>query len=167
MLAAVVGLGAGIVGCQADPVPDVPPLHPQIDDLPESRVTIEGTGDVEVVVDVKVAATPDQRRRGLMEVEDLPGGTGMLFLFDRERTGGFWMYNTPVPLDIAFIGADDTIVDIVAMDPCGSSDPDGCPTYPPAEPYVAALEVPQAWFAWQGVEPGARLTWTEPAPPPA
>jgi uncharacterized protein len=144
---------------------DVPLLHPQVDDLPESRVNIETTEDAEVVVDVKVAATPAQRQRGLMEVEDLPPGTGMLFLFDEERTGGFWMFNTLVPLDIAYIDADGTIVDILAMDPCGSDDPDDCPTYPPAASYLAALEVPQGWFAWQGVEPGATVTWTEPTSP--
>lgn len=141
----------------------VPPLHPAIDDLPESVVTITTSDGEQVRVDVKVAQTSDERRRGLMEVAELPEGVGMLFLFEEERTGGFWMWNTLVPLDIAFIGSDGAIVEILAMDPCEADDAADCPTYGPEEPYVAALEVPQGWFAWQGVAAGGEVRWTDPS----
>lgn len=141
----------------------LPPLHPEIDHLPEARVTIRAAGDDELAhVDAKVASTTDERRRGLMEVATLPEGTGMLFLFDEERTGGFWMWNTLVPLDIAYIAGDGIIVDILAMDPCEAAEAADCPTYAPEERYLAALEVPQGWFAWQGVRVGDEVTWTEP-----
>ena len=146
------------------PVPDVPALHPAIDDLAESVVTILTDDGQEVRVDVKVAATAEDRRRGLMEVPELPEGAGMLFVFEEERSGGFWMWNTLVPLDIAYVGDDGAIVDVLAMDPCESDDPDDCPVYPPEASYVAALEVPQGWFTWHGVEPGDRVRWTDPTP---
>ena len=143
--------------------PSVPPLHAEIDDLPESVVTITTDDGSVVRIDVKVATTTEQRRRGLMEVPDLPEGTGMLFLFEEERSGGFWMWNTLVPLDIAYIAADGTIVDILAMDPCEEDEAAACPTYEPDQAYVAAVEVPQDWFAWQGVSSGDHVRWTDPA----
>lgn len=141
----------------------VPPLHPAIDDLPETVVTIATSAGDQVRVDVKVAETTEARRRGLMQVAELPEGVGMLFLFEEERTGGFWMWNTLVPLDIAFIGSDGAIVEILTMDPCAADDAADCPRYGPEEPYLAALEVPQGWFAWQGVTPGGEVRWTDPS----
>jgi uncharacterized membrane protein (UPF0127 family) len=143
--------------------PVVPALHPSIDAFDETVVTVS-TGDGDVRVDAKVAATDDERRRGLMEVEDLPDGVGMLFLFEEERSGGFWMWNTLVPLDIAFVDADGRIDTILAMDPCEETSPTDCEVYTPPRPYLTALEVPQGWFAANGIEPGATLRWSDPVP---
>src|SRR5690606_39940769 len=49
-----------------------------------------------------VAAAPEQRQRGLMEVEGLGGYAGMVFVWDQDTTGGFWMRDTIVPLSIAW-----------------------------------------------------------------
>jgi uncharacterized protein len=134
--------------------PTVPPLHPSVDGYPETVVTIE-RGDAEpLTLPVKLAATPEHRRHGLMEVAELPAGTGMLFTFDDDRTGGFWMKDTLVPLDIAFVDADGEIVAILAMDLC---EEDPCEVYEPGVPYRAALEVPQGWFAAEGVAVGDEL----------
>lgn len=144
--------------------PDVPPLDPAIDDLPEAVVTlVDGESRLEVAA--KVAADDPSRRRGLMEVEDLPDGVGMLFVFAAERDGGFWMWNTRIPLDIAFAGADGTVHTVATMVPCEEDDPADCPTTAPDAPYVTALEVPAGWFDRVGLGPGTTLTWTEPVPP--
>lgn len=147
-----------------DATPDVPPLHPAIDDLPEAVVTLVD-GDTSIEVAVKVAADDPSRRRGLMEVEDLPDGVGMLFVFAAEREGGFWMWNTRIPLDIAFVGTDGTVHTVATMVPCEDEDPADCPTTAPDAPYVTALEVPAGWFDRVGLGPGATLTWSEPVPP--
>jgi uncharacterized membrane protein (UPF0127 family) len=128
----------------------VPPLHPSIDGYDEATVELVTATTVHRLA-VKVAATQGERAHGLMEVTELPDGTGMLFVYDDDRTGGFWMKDTLVPLDIAFAAADGTIVSILAMDPC-TVDP--CPTYTPDAPYRSALEVPQGWFARMGVTEG-------------
>lgn len=146
------------------PTPQVPPLLPAIDDLAETVVTITTSSGDRVRVDAKVAATPEQRTQGLMQVPDLPAGIGMLFVFDEERSGGFWMFNTLVPLDIAYIDDTGRIGTILAMDPCASDDPGDCPGYPPDHPYRTALEVPQGWFAEVGVSTGDRVRWTDPVP---
>jgi uncharacterized protein len=152
----------GPAATQRDPA--LPPLHPVIDDWDETVVTIPTDDGATPEVDAKVAATPDERQRGLMEVEALPDGTGMLFLFDQERTGGFWMRNTLVPLDIAYIDADGVIGTILTMDPCEEADAADCPTYVPDGPYLSALEVPQGWFAQVGVAEGDEVAWATPGP---
>ena len=46
---------------------------------------------------------------------DMDDDHGMLFVFEDQREVGFWMKNTPMPLDLVFIGQDGTIRD----DPAG------------------------------------------------
>lgn len=141
----------------------LPALHPAIDGLDETVVTLTApAGAVEVLA--KVAVDPQDRARGLMEVTDLPDGAGMLFLFGEERTGGFWMWNTVIPLDIAFADADGLVHTTATMPPCEAERSTQCPVTAPAEPYRAALEVPAGWFERSGVRPGATMTWTTPAP---
>jgi len=89
-----------------------------------------------------LAATAEQRARGLMEVTDpdLGGYDGMLFRFDADTGGGFWMRNTPQPLSIAYVAADGSTVSTTEMAPCGDT-PD-CPPYEPGGTYRWAVEVP-------------------------
>jgi uncharacterized protein len=82
----------------------------------------------------------------------------MLFLFDEPRSGGFWMMNTLIPLDIAYL-LEGEVVSIMQMDPC---DEDPCPTYDPGLEYDAALEVNQGALAEAGVTEGTAVTWTTP-----
>jgi uncharacterized protein len=135
---------------------EVPPLHPSVDAYPEAWVTITRTHAGPIELPVKLADTGARRTHGLMEVPHLPAGTGMLFTFDEDRTGGFWMKNTLVPLDIAFVDRDDRIVTILAMEPCES---DPCEVYRPDASYRTAVEVPRGWFAEQGIREGDRLTY--------
>jgi uncharacterized membrane protein (UPF0127 family) len=120
-----------------------------------TRERLPGFGEVEVEVHrvdgeivswcLLLAETPAQTQRGLMEVTDpdLGGYDGMLFRFDEDRTGSFYMRNTPQPLEIAYIAADGAVVDIIRMEPC--ADVDGCPTtYAPSGPYQRTIEIPVA-----------------------
>jgi uncharacterized membrane protein (UPF0127 family) len=132
----------------------IPPLDDAIDDWPETTVTLDGGATIEA----KVADQPDRRQQGLMHVPELPDGVGMLFLFEEPRTGGFWMKNTLVPLDIAYL-RDGEVVSVMQMEPC---EEDPCPTYDPGVEYDAAVEVAQGTLAEAGIEEGASVTWTEP-----
>ncbi|MGH3443264.1 MAG: DUF192 domain-containing protein [Nitriliruptorales bacterium] len=142
---------------------DVPPLHPSVDDYPEATVALEPPDPRRAVgVATKVASTSDQLAHGLMEVEELPEGVGMLFLFAEDRDGAFWMKDTLVPLDIAWADASGAIVDIQRMEPCP---PDSaCPRYSPGAAYRTALEVPAGWFADVGVDTDWRLVLPEGLP---
>ncbi|MBW3594169.1 MAG: DUF192 domain-containing protein [Actinobacteria bacterium] len=122
--------------------------------LPTGRVLL-GSDDEEVFVDVEIAQTEEHRQRGLMHRDSLPDDAGMMFVFFEPTTGGFWMKNTRIPLSVAFIGEDQTILEIIDMDPC-TEDP--CPTYSPKAEYTAALEVNQGAFDEWGIEVGDTVT---------
>ena len=98
----------------------------------------------------EVADTPETRSQGLMNRTAVPEGTGMLFVFEREAERSFWMRNTYVALDVAFIDADFRIVDIQQMEPETTDIHDG------ARPAMFALEVRQGWFAEKGIGVGDR-----------
>lgn len=61
---------------------------------------------------VVVADDPAERNQGLMDVNSMPMDVGMLFIFETEEPLSFYMANTPLSLDIAFVNADSTIVRI-------------------------------------------------------
>lgn len=103
--------------------------------------------DADTVV-AEIADTPELQQQGLMNRDEVPPGTGMLFVFDRELTQSFYMRNTYVPLDIAFLSAAQVVVDIQQMEPLTES------LHQSARPALLALEVPQGWFGSQGIEVG-------------
>ncbi|MDR0770062.1 MAG: DUF192 domain-containing protein [Burkholderiales bacterium] len=100
----------------------------------------------------EVAQTPEQRERGLMHRFTLPGGHGMLFVFDRPQPLSFWMKNTPVPLSIAFIDERGTILNIRDMAPN-----DDKTLHQSQGNALYALEVRKGWFAEQGIKAGASV----------
>lgn len=104
-----------------------------------------------VSVTAEIADTPALRERGLMERDSLPENHGMLFVYPEERDLSFWMRNTPLALDIAFIDRGGTIVNIETMRP--NDDANTVST----RPAMYALEMEAGWFEANGVEPGARV----------
>ena len=110
-----------------------------------------GGDDEEVFVDVEIAQTPEERAKGLMNRDSLPDDAGMMFMFFEPTMSGFWMKDTTIPLSIAFIGEDQTVLEIINMEPC-TEDP--CPLYHPSVEYTAALEVNQGAFEEWGIEEG-------------
>jgi uncharacterized membrane protein (UPF0127 family) len=107
---------------------------------------------------VLLAMVAAQRQRGLMEVTDLGGYSGMLFAFEQDTDVGFHMFNTPMPLTIGWIDAEGELVDTADMEPCTEEPTGGCPTYRPDGSYRFALEVPQGQLDDLGIEPGSRLS---------
>jgi uncharacterized protein len=86
----------------------------------------------------ELAVTTDERSRGLMNRRRAPAD-GMLFVFRRDTSGGFWMKNTLVPLTIVFFDAEGKRVRRLSMTPCRR---DPCPIYEPRRRYRFALELP-------------------------
>jgi uncharacterized protein len=108
---------------------------------------------------VEVAATRAQHEVGLAGRTGLDEDSGMLFRFELPRPAdeGFWMWRTRFPLDIAFIGSDGLIHEILGMDPCTAARRDDCPGYFAEAPYAAALEMSRGWFARHGMRVGATV----------
>lgn len=78
---------------------------------------------------LEIAATDEDRQRGLMERKSMPADAGMIFVFDREQFLSFWMKNTLIPLDILYLNNAGQIVTIAQMKPLDES---GVPTRAPA-----------------------------------
>lgn len=79
----------------------------------ESTLAIETANGERHRFDVELAVTGKQRSLGLMFRENLAEDAGMLFVYPRPQVITMWMQNTPLPLDMLFIGADNRIVKIV------------------------------------------------------
>lgn len=61
---------------------------------------------------VHVAITDEEKIQGLQGVTELPENSGMLFIYDEPQTVGFWMEDTPIPLDIIFINEDEEVISV-------------------------------------------------------
>ena len=68
-------------------------------------------------IQAEVAGTPEARERGLMYRKSMPANAGMLFVFEEKAGHCFWMRNTNLPLSIAFLADDGSIVNIEDMKP--------------------------------------------------
>jgi uncharacterized membrane protein (UPF0127 family) len=66
-----------------------------------------------MTLEVEVAATEEQRAKGMMFREQMGEGEGMLFIFPDEDERRFWMHNTLLPLDMFFIDAHWNVVGVV------------------------------------------------------
>ena len=86
---------------------------------------------------------------GLMFRESLDINSGMLFIFEEVEQQSFYMKETKIPLDIAFIREDGIIESIKELEPY-----DETPVTSNGE-VLCALEVNRGWFAENNVEVGA------------
>ncbi|MCE8022260.1 DUF192 domain-containing protein [Halomonas sp. MCCC 1A11036] len=126
------------------------------------RVPLEiHAGDERYRLEVELARTSAERQKGLMDRDHLDPEAGMLFLYQEAQPpqGGFWMYRTRIPLDIAFLDAEGRIAALHTMQPCTSHNPYDCPVTVAGVTYHAALEVNAGFFAARGIEEGACVSW--------
>ena len=112
--------------------------------------TVELTAGMHVI-HTELAVTPDEQATGMMFRRGMGGNDGMLFVNEDSGVRCFWMHNTLVPLTIAFVAEDGTIVNLADMAP--RSDDSHCS----AKPVRYALEVPLGWFAKRGLKAGLKL----------
>jgi hypothetical protein len=112
------------------------------------------------LIRAEVANTFDSRARGLMFRKSLGANSGMLFVFPDVSPHCMWMKNTYVPLSVAFMDEQGTIVSIHDMKPHDET------SHCAAKPARFALEMNQGWFAQKGVKPGAKISGIAKAPPP-
>lgn len=144
-LAATDGQGSGQEVSQAN---SGLPVIDQHTGQPIKRAQIQVGG---VPITVELAETRETQQRGLMGRDSLPENYGMLFVYDSERTLSFWMRNTKIPLDIAFIDANGVIVGIDQLEPRSEE------SVLSKSPAMYALEINQGWFSENGVTEGAKI----------
>lgn len=88
-----------------------------------ARHPVSGLQVIDLVVDrggkrlpfrVELADTPEAQARGLMFRTQLGDNEGMIFPSAVPEPRSFWMKNTPLSLDIIFIGTDGRVLNIAA-----------------------------------------------------
>ena len=136
---------AVLAGCRQEPLPKVPVTK-------ESR-----PGRVQLVIGgarlwVEVAEDEAARSQGLMYRRQMPEDEGMLFVFEYPQPLSFWMKNTYLPLDIAFVARDGSILNILRMKPL-----DEDPRYLSQGPALYAIEANAGWFQSQGIKAGDKV----------
>ena len=110
------------------------------------------------VIRAELARTAMQQQTGLMFRREMAANDGMLFVFDQPGPRCFWMRNTPLPLTIAYIADDGSIVDLIDMQPLSER------SHCSSKPVRYALEMNQGWFARRGIKPGFKLKGAPFAP---
>ncbi|MBK1733590.1 DUF192 domain-containing protein [Thiococcus pfennigii] len=108
---------------------------------------------------VELALEPADRQIGLMHRPSLPADQGMLFVFPNDGRRCMWMRNTLIPLSVAFIAADGSILNLADMAPLNDA------THCSRGPIRYALEVNRGWFAERGIAAGDRIGGLQQLPP--
>ncbi|MBN1151074.1 DUF192 domain-containing protein [candidate division WOR-3 bacterium] len=104
---------------------------------------------------VEIADDENERSLGLMYRDSLQQNAGMLFVFDRPTKLYFWMKNTKIELDIAFIDSSMVIMEIESLIPYSTENV--------ASDFDAkyALEVNRGWFKERNIVFGDKIKFTE------
>ena len=84
-------------------------------DFPEKEILIANSNGEIKKFNVEIADNNETRSKGFMWRENIPDGTGMLFVWKKEAYRNFWMKNTPTSLDILFFDGDGKFLNVVEM----------------------------------------------------
>ncbi|MDQ2778996.1 MAG: DUF192 domain-containing protein [Pseudomonadota bacterium] len=103
------------------------------------------------LIHAELAASSDQQATGMMFRTAMGANEGMLFVNPDSSVRCFWMRNTLLPLSIAFIATDGSIVNLADMAP--RSEDSHCSS----KPVQFALEMRQGWFDKHGIKAGMKL----------
>jgi len=97
---------------------------------------------------LQVAGTEQQRETGLMNITNLDGDSGMIFVWPAPVLESFWMKDTNVALTIAFLSADGVIQETHDMAPLSLD------LHTPKQPYSYAIEVNAGFFSAAAIRVG-------------
>lgn len=102
-------------------------------------------------IKAEVAQSPQEHQIGLMNRTSMPANEGMLFIFEQPSQHCFWMKNTLIPLAIAFVDDDGSIVNLDEMKP------QTLKTHCSTKPVRFVLEMNAGWFTKRGIQAGSKL----------
>ena len=141
---AVIVAALGIYLAMQQPVAADQAMRLPVDPVPLSVETNDG----ERTFTIEIADEPTERANGLMFRKTMDDDRGMLFVFPQTQPVSFWMKNTPMPLDLVFIGQDGRVVDTLPGEPFSEA-PIG-----PAVPVRFVLELKRGTAESAGIEAG-------------
>jgi uncharacterized membrane protein (UPF0127 family) len=109
-------------------------------------------------IEAEVASDFRSRATGLMHREELGSNQGMIFVFPALAPHCMWMRNTLIPLAVAFLDEEGTILNVEEMAP--RSDENHCARGPAR----FALEMNAGWFALRRIAPGMKIRGVDTLP---
>lgn len=104
-------------------------------------------------ITVEIADTPETMQTGLMFRKTMPDDHGMIFVFPELRQASFWMHNTNLPLDIAYLDRTGKLLEVHAATPH-----DDTPIPSATADIAYALEMNQGWFAKKNIPLGTPIS---------
>lgn len=113
------------------------------------------TGEVDVVLEI--ANTSSERKKGLMYRKSMAENHGMIFVFPEEDDRSFWMKNTHIPLDIIFIDANQTVINIEKAYPESDTREENLRRYESDRPAKYVVELNQNFTDRNGIETGDKI----------
>lgn len=99
----------------------------------------------------RIAETPSDQQAGLQFLREMPSMSAMLFKFHSPRVLSFWMKDTYMPLDIAFVDNSGTIVKTERMIPLSHR------SITSERPCVMAIELPSGTLEKVGAKAGTKV----------
>lgn len=120
-------------------------------DFEKKDLMISRPDGTTVPITVELARSARELIKGYMGRKNIPEGTGMLFIFNKDEKLSFWMKNTPTALSIAFISSTGVIRETRDMTPFSLASVES------SYSVRYALEVPQGWFKKNNIGPGCTI----------
>jgi uncharacterized membrane protein (UPF0127 family) len=108
-------------------------------------------------LNTEIASTPREGEIGLMYRRSMPDNNGMLFVLP-VGVAQFWMKNTLIPLSIAFLDKNGTVLELHDMQAM-----DTHITRSDSDQVAYALEANLHWFDLNGIKPGMKIDPTPAA----
>ena len=135
------------------PTADTPPVE-TISPAADAPVPVVTVGSAALTVEL--ALTPAQRVQGLSGRPELARGTGMLFVYTQEGRHSFWMIDMNFPLDLVWISAQCTVIEITSNvpPPAPGQTSAELPRYVPETPVQYVLEVNAGDMESAGIQVG-------------
>jgi len=120
---------------------------------PASQATVSTIVVGDTPFSVEIAATDEEKARGLAGRESLPENSGMWFVFAEPVQEKFWMQGMEIPLDLIFVDEDMQVVHIYPDAAPGSTELITSPS-----PYMYVLEINAGESEASGLKVGDKVT---------
>lgn len=105
---------------------------------------------------IRAALTPAEHALGFAGRRSLAPDEVLVFVMPGPTMAAFWNRATYVPLDLAFLSADGTVLEtreVRSLEETGGQ----IEHYSPARPYALAIEAPRGWLERCGIRVGRQI----------
>lgn len=107
-------------------------------------------------LNVWIAKSKKQLKKGLMYKTHIPKNYGMLFNYNKYGNHSFWMKNTLIPLDLIFLSHKNTVIDFIQ-----NLKPHSLNSNKIDKPSYNVIETNNGWIERNNVNIGDRIKYTK------